>query len=98
MIDKYNGWANYETWRVNLEMLDGMTAEDFGIGQADLAADYLEGTATEDLAERLESYVVEIVEQDAKGFALDLANSFLARVDWQEIAEHMIDDAIAELV
>ena len=20
---KYNGWSNYETWRVNLEMLDG---------------------------------------------------------------------------
>ena len=20
---KYNGWANYETWRVNLELFDG---------------------------------------------------------------------------
>ncbi len=30
MTEQYNGWANYETWRVNLEMLDGMTPEDFG--------------------------------------------------------------------
>lgn len=21
---KYNGWTNYATWRVNLEMFDGM--------------------------------------------------------------------------
>ena len=22
MSDKYNGWTNYETWRVNLEMVE----------------------------------------------------------------------------
>ena len=25
--EKYNGWTNYETWRVNLEMFDGMSFE-----------------------------------------------------------------------
>ena len=25
---KYNGWTNYATWRVNLEMFDGMNLED----------------------------------------------------------------------
>jgi hypothetical protein len=35
-----------------------------------------------------------MVEQDAKGFALDLAQSFLAKVDWMEIAEHMVADAV----
>jgi hypothetical protein len=24
MTDKYNGWTNYATWRVNLEMFDGV--------------------------------------------------------------------------
>lgn len=23
MSEKYNGWTNYETWRINLEMFDG---------------------------------------------------------------------------
>ena len=24
----YNGWTNYATWRVNLEIFDGLTARD----------------------------------------------------------------------
>lgn len=93
-MSKYNGWSNYETWRVNLEMLDGMTVEDFGFRASD--ADMPSRVSR--LADALESHVAELVEMDAKGFALDLANSFLARVDWQEIAEHMMNDAAAELV
>ena len=40
---KYNGWTNYETWRVNLEIFDGyepeqaVTAE----GLEDMVEDYL---------------------------------------------------------
>ena len=26
----YNGWTNYATWRVNLEIFDGMSADDMG--------------------------------------------------------------------
>jgi len=91
MSEKYNGWANYETWRVNLEMLDGMSPEDFGllIDEDDVDSSSLE------LASGLESYVVEVVEMDAKGFALDLALSFLNKVDWQEIATHMVEDSIS---
>jgi hypothetical protein len=87
----YNGWANYVTWRVNLEMLDGMTCEDFGI------IPVIEDERDRDirkLAERIEAYVVELVEMDAKGFALDLALNCLHEVDWQEIALHMLDDAV----
>jgi hypothetical protein len=97
MTEQYNGWVNYETWRVNLEMLDGMTIEDFGYTVHDLDADDTE-KLVEDLAGSLEEYVNELVEQDAKGFALDLAQSFLAQVDWEEIAEHMVADYAAELV
>jgi len=96
MTEQYNGWANYETWRVNLEMLDGMTVEDFGYEPRDLATDDYD--TIERLADSLEMYVCEMVEQDAKGFALDLAHSFLAKVDWMEIAEHMVADAKMELV
>ena len=95
-MSEYNGWANYETWRVNLEMLDGMSCSDFGITpDADKArdelADALESYCKE-LADALESYCKELVEMDAKGFALDLALSYLNHVDWKEIAEHMLQD------
>jgi hypothetical protein len=30
---KYNGWTNYATWRVNLEMFDGANWNDYYIGQ-----------------------------------------------------------------
>jgi hypothetical protein len=48
---KYNGWTNYETWRVNLEMFDGgdyvgWTAECF----EDTARDTIEATCPEGIA------------------------------------------------
>ena len=88
-MSEYNGWTNYETWRVNLEMLDGMSCTDFGIVPE---VDEEIVTDPNDLAERLESYCVELVEVDAKGFALNLALSFLHKVDWQEIASGMLSD------
>jgi hypothetical protein len=97
MTEQYNGWANYETWRVNLEMLDGMTPEDFGyrIYYTDAAS---LAYVVNNLKMNLEEYVWDSVGQDAKGFALDLAESFLSKVDWEEIAEHMVADAAAECV
>ena len=93
MSEAYNGWTNYETWRVNLEMLDGMSCTDFGVVPAVYEAHEQLVSDPNDLAERLESYCVELVEMDTKqGFALNLALSFLNKVDWQEIAEHMISD------
>jgi hypothetical protein len=73
-------------------MLDGMTVEDFGYDPRDLDTDDYE--TIERFADALEIYVCEMVEQDAKGFALDLAQSFLAKVDWMEIAEHMVADIV----
>lgn len=96
MSEQYNGWTNYETWRINLEVVDGMTPEDFGYLSSHLDPDsYMD---CEKLAQTIEMYVCELIEADAKGFALDLALSFLARVDWEEIAEHMIRDYAAEMV
>lgn len=98
MSDKYNGWTNYETWRINLEMLDGWTPEDMGFRRNEFLDEDRRDNFTERLANALEMHCCEIVEMDAKGFALDLAHSFLAKVDWEEIAEHMVDDYIAEMV
>lgn len=97
-MSTYNGWTNYETWRVNLEMLDGMTVEDFGIRPDKDEPD----DSVNELATALESYCVELVEMDANpsrrseyashSLALDLALSFLNKVNFEEIAEHKIAD------
>ena len=90
--DSYNGWANYETWRIQLEVIDGMTLEDFGFDLHEVdTADFAD---VESLAENVASWVHEVVTRDVpEGLALDLALSFLGRVDWIEIAEHLIADA-----
>jgi len=78
---KYNGWTNYATWRVNLEMFDGADyASDNSLDAIDL------GYVLRDTAEEL------ICESAREGFARDYALAFLSDVNWHEIATHMIED------
>ena len=92
MTEKYNGWTNYETWRIQLEVIDGMTLEDFGFDLHEVDTD--ETADVESLVESVELYVDEIILGTVpNGMARDLAESFLGRVDWFEIAEHLIADA-----
>jgi hypothetical protein len=78
----YNGWTNYATWRVNLEIFDGIDPSDMGWQRLD----------TYELSQCLKEYANEILEIDAKeGLALDYARAFISDVNWREIARHMID-------
>jgi hypothetical protein len=79
-MSEYNGWTNYATWRVNLEMFDGYD----GASDNDLDA--------YDLGQNLREMALETVAAQASGLALDYAEAFLADVNWYEIAEHMIED------
>jgi len=88
---RYNGWTNYATWRVKLEILDDMDARD----------QYPTEVADDDaytLGKLLEEYVDSVVTQDGslEGLAADYARAFLSDVNWYEIAEHMLDDIKAE--
>jgi hypothetical protein len=75
----YNGWTNYETWRVNLEMFDGTEARS-GIDEYNLGQEFRE-------------YAEEVIEQSAPpGFARDYALAFLSDVNWREIAGHYIEE------
>ena len=90
--DSYNGWANYETWRIQLEVIDGMTLEDFGFDLHEVDTDDVANV--EALADNVAELVHEVVTRDVpEGLALDLALSFIERVDFMEIAEHLIADA-----
>jgi hypothetical protein len=74
---KYNGWTNYATWRVNLEMFDGyehdgesMTADDYKF----MAIEFLEADGT-------------------AGLAFDYAMAFIDDVNWHEISEAHKEEA-----
>ena len=44
----YNGWSNYETWRVNLEIFDGLQTDGYKVSAdslMDIAHEYIDDTA-----------------------------------------------------
>ena len=78
---EYNGWANYPTWRVNLEIL----------GDIQWVEEEIEILSVE----MLEEYVENIVfEQYSGHFGLmeDYARAFLANVDYREIYESIMEN------
>ena len=78
----YNGWTNYATWRINLEIFDGIDPREMGWHKL-----------KHDLEPILRDYVVEILEsQVASGLALDYALAFIDDVNWYEIARHLIEN------
>lgn len=79
-MSEYNGWTNYATWRVNLEMFDG----------GDFASD--NDLDAYDLGQRLREFAEETLSEQGSGMVLDYALAFLADVNWCEIARHMIED------
>ena len=74
--ETYNGWTNYETWRVNLELFDG--DYDRWCNGSDVAM--------QEFAELL------IEESTDEGIGRDYALEFIADVNWNEIADHYQED------
>jgi hypothetical protein len=79
-MSEYNGWTNYATWRVNLEMFDG----------GDFASD--NDLDAYDLGQSLRGFAEDLLSEQGSGMVLDYALAFLDDVNWREIAEHMIED------
>lgn len=79
-MSEYNGWTNYATWRINLEMFDG----------GDFASD--NDLDAYDLGQRLREFAEETLSEQGSGMVLDYALAFLWDVNWCEIARHMIED------
>ena len=89
--ETYNGWTNYATWRVNLEMIDS----DYYTDWLEDNAEYYEDDIDEHiyvLKETLENDVASYLEEQGQGLTLDYALAFLDDVNWYEIAEHIYND------
>jgi hypothetical protein len=87
MEKTYNGWTNYETWRVNLEVFDGVAWLD----------QFDDGLSVYDASRVLKEYAEEHIEATStEGLARDYALAFLNAVNWFEIAQSMYDNYLAE--
>ena len=76
--NEYNGWTNYATWRVNLELFSDMDYKDY--------FDQFPDT------EALEDYVEHVVFEnynDTLGLVEDYARVFLSEVNYHEILQEM---------
>ena len=77
MDTKYNGWTNYATWRVYLEIFSDLDDEFFEDGvSAELCEDYVNTVVFESTPHRL-------------GLMADYAYVFLIEVNYAEIANHL---------
>jgi hypothetical protein len=79
-MDKYNGWSSYATWRINLEIFDGLEVNELFDSQDGLTAHYVEEWARDIIFADVEP-----------GLAYDYADAFLADVNWREILDHLIE-------
>ena len=86
MSDKtYNGWTNYETWRVNLEIFDGWNADQL---------DSLTMGDSYNLSQQLKDYAIDLLAMDCndQSIAYSYALAFLDAADFRQIAQAMIDN------
>lgn len=93
---EYNGWTNYETWLVKLWMDNEQGTQEYFNEQAD---EVLERDPDDEDNDRIRTLAEIIKEQHEEslpkleGFAADLMNAALSEVNWEEIANSLIEDA-----
>ena len=74
MSKEYNGWTNYATWRVNLEIIDGIEIETKMCAES--IKEYVEDVVFSQYELGNGSHLVE-----------DYARAFVSEVNFYEIAE-----------
>ncbi len=87
MTEKYNGYTNYATWRVNLEIVEQMDIE-FAV-EADLRFDA-------DMVKEWVEYAV-FGNESQNGFMFDYADAFLSEVNYYELA-NILNEEIEERI
>ena len=99
-MSTYNGWTNYATWNVALwlgneddSFITEQTREFYANAKEPEDYNTREQETAYRLAEWMKSYIEELnpLADDASMFS-DLLQSALDDVNWNEIAEHYIDD------
>ena len=79
----YNGWTNYATWRVNLEILGDIqwVEEEIEILNEEMLEEYVENVVFENNG--ISGHL---------GLMEDYARAFLCNVNYYEILEHILEN------
>jgi hypothetical protein len=90
MTAGHNGWTNYATWRINLELFNERSLEDV-LGLDPCSDDkfvepYYVSQALKDQA------LDAVIDSSPLGLARDWARAFVEDANFKEIANNMIDD------
>ena len=108
-MDSYNGWRNVETWRVQLHLANDETETRTVAGIAFLYVTRFSkspdptGHYSATFGEWLRGYVSERSGATSVGgstfemFARDVVEAALARVDWEQHADHWLEAARQEV-
>jgi hypothetical protein len=86
---KYNGWTNYATWRVGLEIVD-IHYDHYH--EMMMNSDHKMDTYQ--LSKLIEDDVYQLLtsEVDDQSLVFSYANAFISDVNWYELAEHIMED------
>lgn len=87
----HNGWTNYATWRINLEMIDDLDTDYWSVFIEDnRASNRLEYELGQEIKEYVEEkfYSECTTEQD---LIYQYALAFINDVNWREIGDHVLD-------
>ena len=79
MNKEYNGWTNYATWRINLEIIDGIEIDT--ITCAEYIKEYVEDVVFSQYELGNGSHLVE-----------DYARAFVSEVNFYEIAQRINEE------
>ena len=82
---KYNGWTNYATWRINLEIFDGYDPERKEVDHESVK-EYAEEILFSD----------DGISIMATSLVIDYARAFISDVNWHEIAQHINENWMDE--
>jgi hypothetical protein len=78
-MSKYNGWTNYATWRVHLEILRDIEFDEH------ISADYLKEIVEDCVFSNYEIY-------SGSHLVEDYARSFISNVNYEEIAQYINEE------
>ena len=76
---EYNGWTNYATWRINLEVIQDTEFKE------KVSADYLKEIVEDCVFSNYEM-------QNGSHLVEDYARSFISNVNYYEIAKHINEE------
>ena len=82
MENTYNGWTNYATWRVNLEIFEDIDTDNW--------AEDIEHLSAYEFGQFLKEYAEQLVETE-NYLAESYAYAFISQANFTEIAEGIID-------